>query len=72
VIPIEDEAVKDEMMEILRLSLADNTGAWTLGPDRSWKRREPAEGEERVDVQQALIDRAAARATEPTTIPTPV
>jgi polyphosphate kinase len=72
VIPVEDEAVKAEMIDILELSLADNAGAWVLGADRSWKRRRPAEGEERIDVQQALIDRAATRATEPTTIPTPV
>jgi polyphosphate kinase len=72
VVPVEDEAVKAEMLEILELSLADDTGAWTLGADRAWKRRRPAAGEERTDVQQALIDRAAARATEPTTIPTPV
>jgi polyphosphate kinase len=72
VIPVEDEAVKAEMIDILELSLADNAGAWVLSSDRSWKRRRPAEGEERIDVQQALIDRAATRATEPTTIPTPV
>ncbi len=72
VIPIEDETVKSEMLDILERSLADNAGAWELRPDHTWERRRPAEGEERVDVQQQLIDRAATRAAEPTTIPTPV
>jgi polyphosphate kinase len=72
VVPVGDEAVREEMLDILGLSLADNAGAWELGTDREWKRRRPAEGEDRIDVQQALIDRAGARAAEPTTNPTPV
>ena len=30
VIPVEDEAVRQAMLDILDLSLADNAGAWTL------------------------------------------
>ena len=41
VIPIEDEGVRQEMLEILDLSLADNAGAWTLDNEGEWKRRDP-------------------------------
>jgi len=60
VIPIENESARREMLEILELSLADNHGAWTLGADGEWTRRERGEN----DVQQQMIDRAAARASE--------
>ena len=65
VIPIEDETVRGEMLEILELSLADTAGCWQLAADGSWTRRRPAEGEEPHDVQQTLIDRSSARAAEP-------
>jgi polyphosphate kinase len=68
VIPVEDESIKAELLDILALSLADTKGCWVLGPDREWTRRRPPEGEEPVDVQQILIDRSSARSAEPASI----
>jgi polyphosphate kinase len=64
VIPIEDEGVKQEMSEILDLSLADNAGAWTLDNEGEWKRRVRPPGEPLQDVQSAMIERSTARAVE--------
>ncbi len=64
IIPIDDESVKAEMLDILELSLADTTGAWTLDAQGAWTRRRPAEGEEPVSVQATLIERSSARAAE--------
>jgi polyphosphate kinase len=68
VIPVEDEAIRAEMLDILETSLADTRGCWVLGPDREWVRRHPPEGEEPIDVQQILIDRSSARSAEPASI----
>ena len=50
------------MTEILDLSLADNTGAWTLDNEGEWKRRVRAEGEPVHDVQATMIERTVGRA----------
>ncbi len=40
--PIEDSKAKARVFEeTLRLGLADNTFAWTLGPDGTWQRSDP-------------------------------
>jgi len=67
VIPIEDEAARNEMLEILELSLADDAGCWDLHEDGRWRRREATGDERGVDVQQEMIDRAKARAAEAVT-----
>jgi polyphosphate kinase len=64
VIPIEDEAIRAELVEVLDIGLADNVGAWTLGPGGEWRRRERAADEPRRDSQQAMIERYSARAAE--------
>ena len=64
VIPVLDEGVRQEMTEILDLSLADNTGAWTLDAEGEWTRRVRAEGEPLHDVQATMIERSVARAAE--------
>ena len=64
VIPVEDEGVKQEMLDILELSLADNTGAWTLDAEGEWTRRTRAPGEPVHDVQATMIERSTARAAE--------
>ncbi len=64
VIPVEDEGVRQEMSEILDLSLAENAGAWTLDNEGEWKRRVRAEGEPIHDVQATMIDRSIARGAE--------
>ena len=64
VVPLEDEAVRAELVDILDRSLADNSGSWELGPDGEWRRRRPAEGEPVRDVQCEMIELTAARAAE--------
>jgi polyphosphate kinase len=64
VIPVEDEAVRAEMLEVLRLSLADDSGCWDLGSDGEWMRRRHDGDEPTCNVQQEMIDRAKARASE--------
>ncbi len=64
VIPVEDEGVRQEMAEILNLSLVDNAGAWTLDAEGEWTRRTRAPGEPVNDVQTTMIERSSARAAE--------
>ena len=64
VIPVLDEGVKHEMLEILDLSLADNHGAWTLDAEGEWTRRTRAPGEPVRDVQATMIERSTGRAAE--------
>jgi len=67
VIPIEDEAARNEMLEILDLSLAADVGCWLLGPDGEWARKPVDLDGPALDVQQEMIDRAKARAAEAVT-----
>ena len=62
VTPVEDAALKAEMLDVVERSLADNSSAWELGSDGSWSRREP-DGETR-NAQEELIARHSARAAE--------
>jgi polyphosphate kinase len=62
VTPVEDAALKAEMLDVLERSLADNSSAWELGSDGSWSRRQP-DGETR-NAQEELIARHSARAAE--------
>ncbi|HET6831094.1 MAG TPA: polyphosphate kinase 1 [Solirubrobacterales bacterium] len=64
VIPVEDEAVKQELLTILDLSLGDDSGAWKLDAEGEWTRQRPAPGAAVRDVQAALIERSTARAAE--------
>jgi polyphosphate kinase len=61
--PVDDEAVKEDLLDTLERSLADETNAWELQPDRSWVRRTPSEPDPR-SVQRELMLGHAARATE--------
>jgi polyphosphate kinase len=67
-IPVEDESVRAQMLEILDLSLADRTGAWRLGADGEWSRVTADDPDDAINVQQALIDRANALAAEATAL----
>jgi len=64
VIPVEDEDVRQEMLDILHLSLSDNIGAWTLDAEGEWVRRTRGPGDPMHDVQAAMIERSTARAAE--------
>ncbi len=63
VVPIEDERVRADLLDVLDRSLADNMNAWELREDGSWERRAVV-GEPR-SVQRELMDRHQARASEP-------
>jgi polyphosphate kinase len=62
VAPVEDAAIKAELLDVLERSLADNASSWELGPDGNWTRRRP-DGELR-NAQEELMARHSARAAE--------
>jgi polyphosphate kinase len=64
VAPVEDPALRAEMIDVLDRCFADNANSWDLGADGEWTRIRRAEGEERRDVQAELRERAATRAAE--------
>jgi polyphosphate kinase len=61
--PVEDELLRDELLDVLERSFADNANAWELGGDGVWTRLEAPEGERR-SVQRELCERHHARAGE--------
>jgi polyphosphate kinase len=63
VAPIEDEALRAELLDVLELCFAENANAWELGSDGAWTRLE-APSEERHSVQEELRSRHSARAGE--------
>ncbi len=67
-VPIEDDRVRAELLDILDRSLADDTNAWDLHSDGAWERRTPS-GDPR-SVQRELIERHAVRAAESATLET--
>jgi len=62
VAPVEDPAIKAELLDVLERSLADNAGSWQLGSDGTWERQRP-NGELR-SAQEELMARHSARAAE--------
>ncbi|MED5238124.1 MAG: polyphosphate kinase 1 [Pseudomonadota bacterium] len=55
--PVNDPALKAQMLEEgLHYYLRDNSRAWLLQSDGSYRRAEPAEGEEMFIAQQTLLD----------------
>jgi len=60
--PVEDPTLRDDLLDTLERCLADNTNAWELQQDKTWKRR-PTEGESR-SVQRELMLLHSARAAE--------
>jgi len=65
VVPVEDPALQAELKVILDLQLADNVKAWELAADGTWLRRQAAAGEEAVDSQRSLMERALERSRRP-------
>jgi polyphosphate kinase len=60
VTPVRDEKLRAELVDVLDLSLADNTNSWELHADGTWVRRRP-DGEPR-NLQRELIERHTERA----------
>ena len=67
VVPVDDDRVQTELLEILDISLADNTNAWSLGEDGSWTRRAP-NGAKPRNAQRELIERHLGRAADPASL----
>ena len=65
VVPITDPFLRDDLLDTVDRSLADNTDAWELRPDGTWERRRRAAGEEPRSVQRELMLGHQARAAEP-------
>jgi polyphosphate kinase len=63
VAPVEDEAAKAELLDVLERCFADNVSSWELDADGMWSRRRPDNGLRR-GVQEELRERHAARAAE--------
>ena len=60
--PVEDPAVRDDLLDTLDRSFATNVSAWKLRRDGTWRKLEP-DGEPR-SVQRELMKLHAARASE--------
>ena len=60
--PVEDDEAKADLLDVLERSLADDSNAWDLCDDGTWKRREP--GPEPRSVQRELMIGHSARAAE--------
>ncbi len=66
-IPVEDDAIRAELLNVVDLSLAANVGAWDLDSKGNWVERD-YDADDARDVQAEMIERAKARAAEsPTT-----
>ena len=62
VAPVEEPPLRDELVDVIERALADNTNAWTLGPEGRWTRRRP-DGEPR-NSQAELYKLQSARASD--------
>jgi polyphosphate kinase len=62
VAPVEDAALKAELLDVLERCFADNASSWELDSDGAWARLQP-DGETR-NVQEELMARHSARAAE--------
>jgi polyphosphate kinase len=62
VAPVEDAAIKAELLDVLERCLADNASSWELDSDGTWERMH-SDGELR-SAQEELMARHSARAAE--------
>jgi polyphosphate kinase len=58
--PVTDDALRDELEDVLDRAFADNTSSWGLRADGSWRRTEPG-GDEPRNLQRELMQLHAAR-----------
>jgi polyphosphate kinase len=63
VVPVEDESLRAELLDVLERCLADNANAWELDAEGAWSRLAPNPGERR-SVQEELRERHAGRSSE--------
>jgi polyphosphate kinase len=62
VAPVDDPALRDELLDTLERCLADDTNAWELGEDGAWSRRTP--GADPRNAHRELMLRHGARAAD--------
>jgi polyphosphate kinase len=62
VVPVQDPAAREQMLDTLERSLADTENAWELQADGTWIHRRVKPGDERRDVQAELMRLHLARA----------
>ncbi len=63
VTPVEDPALRAELLDVLERCFADNANAWELDSEGEWTRLEAANGQRR-SVQEEMRERHAGRAAE--------
>jgi polyphosphate kinase len=63
VTPVEDAALRAELLDVLERCFADNANSWELDSEGEWTRLTPANGQRR-SVQEEMRERHAARAAE--------
>jgi polyphosphate kinase len=59
VVPVEDDALRERLREVLELNLLDDTNSWTLDADGAWRRVETVTD---VSAQRRLHELATRRA----------
>ena len=62
--PVQDKALRDELMDTLDRCMADDTNAWDLGENGKWTRRTPKDPKHPRNAHRELMERHAARAAE--------
>ena len=60
--PVDDDVLREDLLDTIDRSLATDVGAWELGSDGTWAKRTP--GDPSRSVQRELMLRHAARASE--------
>jgi polyphosphate kinase len=63
VTPVDDPSLREDLLDTLERSLADDSNSWDLGSDNVWRRRTP-QGPEPRSVQRELVLGHQARAAE--------
>src|SRR5438876_2836492 len=61
-VPVDDPALRERLDEIIEATFADDVLSWELDDDGGWSKVPTEQG---VDVQEAMMARAIARAREP-------
>jgi polyphosphate kinase len=54
--PLREKYHREKVRRLLDLQLADNANGWELGPDGTFERLHPKDGEEHVDSQRILLE----------------
>jgi polyphosphate kinase len=62
--PVNNAALRGDLLDALERCLADETNSWELREDGTWTRRVPADPEHPRDAQRELMERHAARAAD--------